>query len=80
MKSHYSIGLKNSDGQIVHLHFNASRTQIERVYFSLSWLLPWSNIAEISLYLHSKKDFLELYNTQGSKFYSILALKDLYEK
>ena len=76
MKFHYSIGLKNEDGQIVHLHFNVSRTQIERVYFALSWLLPWSNIAEISLYFHWKKDFLEVYNTKGSKFYSKLALKD----
>lgn len=76
MKNHYSISLKNVDGQIVHLHFNAVRTQIERVYFALSWLLPWSNIAEISLYLHFKKDFLEVYNTKGSKFYSRLALKD----
>lgn len=76
MKRHYSISLKNEDGQIVYLHFNAARTQIERVYFALSWLLPWSNIAEISLYLHFKKDFLEVYNTHGSKFYSKLALKD----
>lgn len=76
MKNHYSISLKNVDGQIVHLHFNAARIQIERVYFALSWLLPWSNIAEISLYLHSKKTFYEVYNTQGSKFYSKLALKD----
>lgn len=76
MKLHYSISLKNIDGQIVHLHFNASRSQIERVYFAISWMLPWSNIAEITLFIHTKKAFCEVYNTQGSKFYSKLALKD----